>query len=105
MTSEVDGLRISSCNPEDPLLSSLDPVDIRLVLLRLRLVYIPPIPLLEIFRGRCKDNFEDVLVGNGGGGKLPEVEDDVEAEDPVENLGVLAGVLGMGRPRLFSRMA
>ena len=25
-----------------------------------------------------------------------EVEDDVEAEDPVENLGVLAGVLGMG---------
>ena len=24
-----------------------------------------------------------------------EVEDDVEAEDPVENLGVLAGVLGI----------
>ena len=98
MTSEADGLRISSCNPEDPLLSSLDPVDIRLVLLRLKLAQIPPIfPFPVFFRGRCKDNFDDVLVGNGGGGgKLPEVEDDVEAEDPVENLGVLAGVLGMG---------
>ena len=54
----------------------------------------PPIPLpFEVF-GLCNDNFEDILVGNGGGGK--EFEDEVEVDEAVENLGVLAGVLGIG---------
>ena len=52
----------------------------------------PPLPF-EVL-GLCNDNFEDILVGNGGGGK--EFEDEVEVDEAVENLGVLAGVLGIG---------